>query len=161
MRCMQTKNDIRNRLMLRRQQVTQAVAEHAGQEIASQLDDAMDWGLVRRVHVYASVATLGEVGTGPIISWLQAQYPHIKVVVGKASPQAVFPEGQFDVIFAPLLGFDRGGFRLGLGGGWYDRWLATQPRALKIGLAYAWAEVADLPHESHDIPLDMVLTASV
>ena len=59
-----------------------------------------------------------------------------------------------DVWIIPGLAFTRGGKRLGYGGGWYDRFLASAPKgAVKIGVAYSFQIVDDLPAEPHDIPL--------
>lgn len=55
--------------------------------------------------------------------------------------------------------FDRRGFRLGYGGGYYDRFLAQEaPQALRIGLAFALQVVERLPAEPHDMPMDMLVT---
>ena len=54
----------------------------------------------------------------------------------------------------PGLAADKSGYRLGYGGGWYDRFLASAPKgAVKIGVAYSFQIVDDLPAEPHDIPL--------
>ena len=54
----------------------------------------------------------------------------------------------------PGLAFTRDGKRLGYGGGWYDRFLASAPKnSIKIGVAYSFQVVDDLPCEPHDIPL--------
>ncbi|WP_174302207.1 5-formyltetrahydrofolate cyclo-ligase [Caulobacter sp. S45] len=67
-----------------------------------------------------------------------------------------------DLIFVPLLGFDRTGARLGQGGGYYDRTLAARrasgPPARAIGLAYAAQEVPRIPTDAFDQRLDGVLT---
>lgn len=58
----------------------------------------------------------------------------------------------------PGLAFTRGGKRLGYGGGWYDRLLASAPKdAVKIGVAYSFQIVDDLPGEPHDVPLTDVV----
>ena len=58
----------------------------------------------------------------------------------------------------PGLAFTRGGKRLGYGGGWYDRLLASAPgRAVKIGAAYSFQVVDDLPCEPHDVALTDVV----
>ncbi len=58
----------------------------------------------------------------------------------------------------PGLAFTRGGKRLGYGGGWYDRFLASAPKdAAKIGVAYSFQIVDDFPAEPHDIPLTDVV----
>jgi len=54
----------------------------------------------------------------------------------------------------PGLAFTRGGKRLGYGGGWYDRFLSSAPKdAVKIGVAYSFQILGDLPSEPHDVPL--------
>ncbi len=59
----------------------------------------------------------------------------------------------------PVLGFDNQGYRIGYGKGWYDKFLATQPRAVTIGLAYEISRVKEgLPKEPHDIPLKYIIT---
>ncbi len=68
-----------------------------------------------------------------------------------------------DLLFLPLVAFDPGGWRLGYGGGYYDRLLARDKRAtgqkpLLIGLAYPFQAVPALPHAAHDIPMDWVIT---
>ncbi len=61
------------------------------------------------------------------------------------------------LILIPALAFDRDGNRLGQGGGYYDRYLADFPGA-KIGIARdAWL-VPTLPHEVHDVRVDMIIT---
>lgn len=65
------------------------------------------------------------------------------------------------VVLVPLLAFDAFGWRLGYGGGYYDRTLqmlrARGPVAA-IGIAFAGQEVESVPHEDTDQPLDAVLT---
>lgn len=62
------------------------------------------------------------------------------------------------LIFCPLVGFDRHGGRLGQGGGHYDRYFATHPAALRIGVGWSVQEVDDIPTEPTDTALDAVLT---
>jgi len=69
----------------------------------------------------------------------------------------VFPE----ILLVPLLVFDRAGYRLGYGGGYYDRtldFLRAKSVVRAIGVAYAGQEVDALPREAHDHPLDAVVT---
>lgn len=67
-------------------------------------------------------------------------------------------------VFVPLLGFDRRGFRLGMGGGYYDASLAflahrrVWRKPLLIGVAFAAQEVERVPAEAWDIPLNAILT---
>jgi len=63
------------------------------------------------------------------------------------------------LLFVPCLGYAPGGYRLGYGGGFYDRTLATlQPKPFTVGLAYSNALVPDFQPEPHDVPLDAILT---
>ncbi len=80
---------------------------------------------------------------------------------GTQVPGADQPERTPEVILAPLLAFDRKGYRLGYGGGFYDRTLALlRPggRVLAVGLAYAGQEVAAVPHGPNDQRLDWIVT---
>lgn len=85
----------------------------------------------------------------------------------------VAPVWTLDIILLPLVGFDRSGNRLGMGGGFYDRSLARlhadqistnsrnnkpMKRPLLIGLAHHCQEVAQLQVQSWDIPLDIIAT---
>ena len=66
-----------------------------------------------------------------------------------------------EVLILPLLAFDRGGGRLGYGGGFYDRTLEALRRAgpvTAIGFAYALQEDAEVPLEPTDAPLDLIVT---
>lgn len=76
-------------------------------------------------------------------------------------PSEEAPEVLPDVLLVPLLAFDRKGFRLGYGGGFYDHTL-EKLRALKkvtaIGIAYAGQEVDAVPYEEFDQRLDWIMT---
>ena len=62
------------------------------------------------------------------------------------------------LLFVPCVGYGPGGFRLGYGGGFYDRTLATlQPKPVTVGLGYSHGWLPDLEPEPHDVPLDAIL----
>ena len=66
-----------------------------------------------------------------------------------------------DVVLVPLVGFDGRGFRLGYGGGFFDRTLAAlAPRPLAVGVGFDLGRLEDLPAEDHDIPMDVIVTES-
>ena len=85
----------------------------------------------------------------------------IKGVWGIERPPETSPVVEPDVLIIPLLAFDRKGFRLGYGGGFYDRTL-EKLRVLKkivaIGVGYGAQEVDAVPHGAHDQPLDYMMT---
>lgn len=64
---------------------------------------------------------------------------------------------RLDVVLVLGLAFDREGYRLGYGGGYFDRFLARYDIPA-IGLGYASQVVDALPHEDHDIPMSWVVT---
>jgi 5-formyltetrahydrofolate cyclo-ligase len=82
-------------------------------------------------------------------------------VWGIREPKAEAPEVFPDILIVPLLLFDRAGYRLGYGAGYYDMTIARL-RAMKpvtaIGLAFAAQEIADVPKTPRDARLDLVLT---
>jgi 5-formyltetrahydrofolate cyclo-ligase len=82
-------------------------------------------------------------------------------VWGIREPKPEAPEAFPDVLIVPLLLFDRTGYRLGYGGGYYDMTIARL-RAMKpvtaIGIAFAAQEIAEVPKTSRDARLDLVLT---
>jgi 5-formyltetrahydrofolate cyclo-ligase len=64
-----------------------------------------------------------------------------------------------DILLLPLVAFDPAGFRLGYGGGYFDRTLAAcDPRPFAIGVGFALGAVATIHPEPHDIPLDAIVT---
>ena len=66
------------------------------------------------------------------------------------------------LLLVPMMAFDRRGYRLGYGGGFYDRTLALlrllDPETLAVGVCYAGLEVEAVPHDRHDQPLDWIVT---
>jgi len=70
----------------------------------------------------------------------------------------VSPE-EIDFICVPGLAFNQGRYRLGYGGGYYDRFLPRlRANCFKVGLAYDFQIVDLMPVEAHDIKLDMIIT---
>lgn len=66
-----------------------------------------------------------------------------------------------DVVIAPVVGFDGACYRLGYGGGFFDRTLARQsPRPLAIGVGYPSAALATIFPQPHDVPMDWIVTGS-
>jgi 5-formyltetrahydrofolate cyclo-ligase len=68
-------------------------------------------------------------------------------------------EGTIDAAVVLGLGFDRRGYRLGYGSGYFDRFLAGRD-LMTIGLAFDEQLVDRLPTESHDVPMRLVVTPS-
>jgi 5,10-methenyltetrahydrofolate synthetase len=72
-----------------------------------------------------------------------------------ASREAVHPDG----LIVPLLGHDAAGYRLGYGGGYYDRTLAVmRPRPYLIGVGFSAGHLHTIKPQIHDIPMDAIVT---
>ncbi|PBC09590.1 5-formyltetrahydrofolate cyclo-ligase [Mesorhizobium sp. WSM3859] len=64
-----------------------------------------------------------------------------------------------DIVISPIVGIDPGKYRLGYGGGFYDRTLAAMPfRPLVIGVGYELQRIATIYPQPHDIPMSEVVT---
>lgn len=64
-----------------------------------------------------------------------------------------------DIMLSPLLGWDGNGYRLGNGGGYFDRTLAAlSPRPATIGVGFQGARLVSIHPLPHDVPLDLILT---
>ena len=62
-------------------------------------------------------------------------------------------------VITPMIGFDQLGFRLGYGGGYFDRTLvAIVPRPLAIGVAFEILRLSSVHPQPHDIPMDFIVT---
>jgi 5-formyltetrahydrofolate cyclo-ligase len=85
-------------------------------------------------------------------------------------PEYLAPKGQklriawLQRVFMPMLGFDEGGYRIGMGGGYYDASLAFRALRKKwrvpplVGVAFSAQQAERIPHDPWDVPLDDVLT---
>lgn len=72
-----------------------------------------------------------------------------------ASGEAVLP----DVVIAPLVGFDLAGYRLGYGGGFYDRTIAAMPaKPWVIGVGFTLARLGTIYPQAHDVAMDVIVT---
>ena len=81
----------------------------------------------------------------------------VKDQMGVAVPAQLRALDRPGALLIPCLGFNSGRFRLGYGGGYYDRTLETTPRPLTAGVAYACLQ-ADFASAPHDVALDVVIT---
>ena len=102
---------------------------------------------------------------GDQLEWVRWDGDPAKLLIKKKISEPVGPAvadlTQIQAVVVPALRIDQSGFRLGQGGGYYDRALAHM-KAWKIGLVYAGELSSEvLPHETHDVPLDAAATPSI
>ena len=79
----------------------------------------------------------------------------------KLNVQNVLPLDELDILFTPLVAFDKQGNRLGMGGGFYDRTLQHWQKSsfIPVGLAHQCQQAEQLPTEAWDVPLHQILVA--
>ena len=66
-----------------------------------------------------------------------------------------------DVLIVPLVGFDKNNFRLGYGGGFYDRYIkkiSNKKKVLTVGFGFSFQEINKIPINKFDQKLDIILT---
>lgn len=64
-----------------------------------------------------------------------------------------------DLVLAPMVGFDRAMYRLGYGGGYFDRTLACRhPRPFAVGIGFDFSALESITPQPHDIPMDAIVT---
>jgi 5-formyltetrahydrofolate cyclo-ligase len=168
--------------------VTPQQRSHAARLVARNVDRALPLQSHWRIAIYAALPW--ELDSAPLIAlaasrgcrvylpcidrrrasramrFVAMQGPMQYNRLGIAEPQgaAVIAARWLDVVFLPLVGFDRSGVRLGTGGGFYDRAFAFRqlrsvwhaPRL--IGLGYAFQELASIGAAAHDVLMDAVVT---
>ncbi len=71
---------------------------------------------------------------------------------------APMPTVEYPVIIIPMVAADTDGNRIGMGGGWFDRFLITQTQAVIIGCCYDQMVVDHVPFDNHDIRVDYICT---
>lgn len=152
------KANLRSQMIDRRSRLTARDVVVMSRLITDRLINTIDWRAVRRLHMYESKQEWNEVKTDDLLQFLHAQHPEIAIVTIPPLKTARIPNERFDVIVVPLLAFDEHCNRLGFGGGWYDRFLATQPGAMTVGLAYDFQLRRELSVEPHDVRLTAVFT---
>ena len=177
------KRKLRQQMQAKRVQMAHAVAASASQSVARHFADHPILAFAPSFAGYVSMR--GEIDVLPVFEimakwnkvtalpcirpdknlhfreWSLGE-PLVKSTVQTHEPLATNPSIIPALVLVPLLAFDGDGYRLGYGGGYYDRTIAamrdfaTPP--LFIGVAYSAQEVDRVPTDAHDQPLDGILT---
>ena len=173
------KRALRRRIGALKQAMTPARAEEASRRLARRFFETEQYRSARSIYAYMSFGR--EVDTRPIIERCFADGKRVAVpkIIDK---QMVFiriedfgglSEGAFGIpepirntpvaddadalILIPGLAFDFRGHRVGYGGGYYDRYLASHPGHPTIALCFDYQMFDRLDAEAHDIPVDLVI----
>ena len=169
----------------RRRQDAAEAAPDAGPRLAGQLFEALGFGgglpvsgywpirseldirpslerLVRRGHPLGLPVVVAK-GAPLIFRLWRPGEPLVEAGFGTSVPTDDRPEVNPRVLLVPLLSFDRAGYRLGYGGGFYDRTMAAlraRQQTLAVGVAFAAQEIEAVPRGPFDQPLDWIVTES-
>jgi len=170
----------RQRLLALRTGVAPSQRRHWGEAIAARLISLLGERPVTTLGIYWPIQA--EVDPRPMIDWLVAQGLAVALpaVVDKKGPleyRAWRPgeplvDGVWNIptpkkrdiviphaVLAPLVGFDPKCYRLGYGGGYFDRTLAAlSPRPLAIGVGFELSRIRTIYPQPFDIPMDVVVT---
>jgi 5-formyltetrahydrofolate cyclo-ligase len=177
-----TKNALRDKYKALRQRLSTQDLDELSLQIANQSLDLNIWDF-KYYHLFLSITEKKEINTEYILQIIFGY--DAQVVVPKVNgtqldhflltdstrlklnkwniPEPVdgipIPPESLDVVFIPLLAFDKLGNRIGYGKGYYDRFLAScRPDIIKVGLSFFPPEDKILDVSSHDIPLDFAAT---
>lgn len=153
------KEDLRKTLLEKRQALSLEEVENYSEIILNVLSKYVQLGKAKNVYIYSSIKN--EVDTKSLINILKTTQPAtgIEIAPNKSSTNMRIPQGRdYDLVIVPVLGFDRRGYRLGYGGGYYDKFLSKNNCRLIVGLAYSFSELKKIPNESHDMKMDMIIT---
>lgn len=170
----------RERLIERRLALSAAERRTAQDAIVQQLVAAADalplacvgyyWPFKAEIELHELVAQLtarGATGALPVVVEKGAPMIFRAWKVGEPLARGIWNipipaqdrRVQPTLLLVPLVGFDGAGYRLGYGGGYYDRTLAVlSPRPMTIGIGHAFARLDSIHPQPHDVPLDRILT---
>lgn len=183
---MEDKKALRNIYVKKRKELHPDELEALSEKIASRFF-SISLKDIRYLHIYYPIPGKQEIDSLYISERLRREYESIKLVLPKSDlsnctlkhicwnnstplsmnawgiTEPLFGEevqaDMLDLIVIPLLACDVKGNRLGYGKGFYDRFLAScRPDALKVGISCFEPQETIIPHENHDIPLDVCIT---
>lgn len=106
------------------------------------------------------VVPITDIESGTLsLSYISSIEDMINGAYGILEPKTVrmADENNVNAILVPGLAFDQNGGRMGFGKGYYDR-LLENSKAVKIGLCYAFQIFEKIPTESHDVPMNFIIT---
>lgn len=155
-----TKSELRKDLKARRLSLSEEERRVKSRSIVSRVFEAINWDQAGNVHIFEPIMELGEVDISGLNSYeflFTSRKANGEWKVVPFHSDSVVPE-LFDVIIVPMLGFDDRLHRIGYGGGFYDKFLATQPNAIKIGVCFEIGKIEKIPNEPHDIALNLIIT---
>ena len=182
------RRSLRAELSARRRAVSAGERAAAARRATLNADRVLHLAAGQRIAAYAALPT--ELDSAPLIALAQSRgcrifLPRIdrrrqsrgmrfielqgplrenRLGIGEPAGFTTVAARWLDLVFLPLVGFDRRGLRLGTGGGFYDRAFAFRQlrrvwhKPLLVGFGYSFQQVEQLAAAPHDVPLDAVVT---
>ncbi|SFE91963.1 5-formyltetrahydrofolate cyclo-ligase [Chitinophaga sp. CF118] len=183
---MLTKKDIRKEYLEKRLNLPDAVTTTLNGQLLEQFRQ-LDYSSLRLAHIFLPITEKKEVNTHALVHWAREAWPALKWVLPKSDlktgqmqhflwePQTILEKNKYgipepengtlvepsaiDLVFVPLLAFDKTGHRVGYGKGMYDRFLSEcRPDAITIGLSLFDPVDKITDTDALDVPLKMVIT---
>lgn len=177
---MEDKRTLRLGLLGKKLRLSRQEVEDLSDKVIKKLISHIDWKNIHNIHAYIPIEANNELDTWPLIKFIQQNHQDIEIYLPKLDGFARYnadsrieenrlgiPEPlektlnnnmKFDLVIVPAIGFDRRGFRLGYGAGYYDKFLAKHKCRQVIGLAYSFSEVDKIPEEPHDKKMHEIIT---
>lgn len=183
------KKQLRDQLLKTRKALSAQFVEEESRILVRRFKEEIPVAPNSIVHLFRSVTKFNEVNTQLFLDWLFQERNDIRIALprvvdqtrtldhhlhtlgdtlvpsrwGIEEPMSTAPKivpNEMDLIIVPLLGFDRRGYRIGYGGGFYDKFLIqTRPDCRKIGIAFDQAfQEQPIPIDKFDVPLNAVVT---
>lgn len=178
-----TKAELRKIYLARQKSLSPQERNERSRQIADRFFQNFDLSKIRFLHCFLPIARFNEIDTKQIFERIRLEFPKIETLVPRVdfhageienlrfTPETELIQNQWeihepvhdelveskkiDLVLVPLLCFDRKGFRVGYGKGFYDRFLKNcRADCLKIGLSY-FAPVAEISDaQAFDVKLD-------
>jgi 5-formyltetrahydrofolate cyclo-ligase len=183
----QLRKTIRKDIRRKRNSLTPEQQMHAGEQLCNQIKPFLMANKVAALYLdndgeVSSLPTIAHCQQNQVVTLLPVMHSFKKgylnfqrydvntqmvennfaILEPKLNAQNTYSLSQIDYIFMPLVAFDEQGNRLGMGGGFYDRTLSKihtlEHKPKLIGLAHDCQMLSELPQQSWDIPLDLIIT---
>ncbi len=181
----QQKNRLRDTARARRAEAARAAGPEAAERLKQNVVDVLPAMASQGAAVSGYWPLSGEIDVRVLLSHLDGQgyvcalpvvaAPDAPLIFRRWTPGLVLEAGPFDtrqpgadqpevrpnMLLVPLLAFDADGYRLGYGGGYYDRTLGvlrSSGSPVAVGAAFAGQQVDHVPRDGYDQPLDWIVT---
>jgi len=183
-----TKQELRKIYLEKRQALSAAEYGQLNFQLYQNFFSSIDLSFTKVLHTFLPITSKNEPDTWLIIDRIRREFPHVRISIPRVNSQKgelenFYFEGlhqlttnewgiqepkqgiptepeKIDFVVVPLLIFDKKGYRIGYGKGYYDQFLSQcQPKTKKVGISL-FPPVESLPVEAHDVQLNYCITPS-